>query len=193
MLPPAPSRWRSLVPLLASGRLATHTLRLVFAGGSASPATLIDDIERHGIENLQTWGVTETGPIACVSRPRRRHLGLDRADGQRIGELEVRGPWVITEYYGEDADERFHDGWLRIGDMSVMEPDGYLRIVDPSKDLVTSGGGWISSIQLESLPLTSVGKVDKRTIRARLALQLDGLAGECPVDDLHRVQRRCPG
>jgi acyl-CoA synthetase (AMP-forming)/AMP-acid ligase II len=100
---------------------------------------------------------------------------------------------VITEYFGEDADERFQDGWLRTSDMSVMEPGGYLRIVDRSKDLVTSGGEWISSIQLESLPLTSVGKVDRRTIRALLDLQLDGLAGECLVDDLHRVQRRCPG
>jgi fatty-acyl-CoA synthase len=263
-----PTIWRSLVPLLASGRLAAQTLRLVFAGGSASPATLIDDIERHGIEYLQIWGMTETGPIACVSRPRRRHRGLDRAgvletkertgtiipglearvvdeegqlvepDGQRIGELEVRGPWVITEYFGEDADERFHDGWLRTGDMSVMEPDGYLRIVDRSKDLVKSGGEWISSLQLEAairrhpdvadvavvgvtsrrwderpvavvvprdaehppdlaslhthledlvarwwlpdvlvlvevLPLTSVGKVDKRAIRRDLDLELD--------------------
>jgi fatty-acyl-CoA synthase len=98
---------------------------------------------------------------------------VDRADGQRIGELEARGPWVITEYCGEDADERFHDGWLRTGDMSVIEPDGYLRTVDRSKDLVKSGGEWISSIELESLPLTSVGKVGKRTIRARLDLQLD--------------------
>ena len=263
-----PTIWRSLVPLLASGRLEARALRLVVAGGSASPATLIEDIERHGIEYLQIWGMTETGPIACVSRPRRRHRSLDRvgilatkertgtivpgiearivdesgelveADGRRIGELEVRGPWVVTEYFGEDAHERFHDGWLRTGDMSVMEPDGYLRIVDRSKDLVKSGGEWISSIQLESLlrrhpgiadvavvaapsrrwderpvavvvpsdpasppdlasvhafladdvarwwlpdavvhlevlPLTSVGKVDKRTIRASLDLQLD--------------------
>jgi hypothetical protein len=56
-----------------------HGLRLVFASRSASPETLSDDIERHGIEYLQIWGVTETGPIACVSRPRRRHRGLDRA------------------------------------------------------------------------------------------------------------------
>ena len=263
-----PTVWRSLVPLLESGSLRADALRLVFAGGSASPASLIESIERHGIEYLQIWGMTETGPIGSVSRPRRRHQHLDRtarlevkeragtivpgvearltdddgrpvaADGIAVGELEVRGPWIISEYFGEDASDRFNDGWLRTGDMATMEPDGFLRIVDRSKDLVKSGGEWISSLQLEAairshpevadvavvgvasrrwderpvavlvprdperppdlgslhthladlvarwwlpdmlvlvdaLPLTSVGKVDKRTIRSSLDLELD--------------------
>lgn len=175
-----PTIWRSLVPLLESGRLRAQRLRLVFAGGSASPAPLIDAVERHGIEYLQIWGMTETGPIACVSRPRPRHAALDAVgllavkertgtvipgvegritdeagspvpqDGVTVGELEVRGPWIITEYFGEEGSERFNDGWLRTGDMAAVEPDGYLRIVDRSKDLVKSGGEWISSLQLEA-------------------------------------------
>jgi fatty-acyl-CoA synthase len=263
-----PTIWRSLLPLLDAGRLRAERLRLVFAGGSASPATLIDAVERHGIEYLQIWGMTETGPIACVSRPRPRHAALDGADllsvkertgtmipgvegritdeqgapvpcdGVTVGELEVRGPWVISEYFGDEGTERFNDGWLRTGDMGLMEPDGYLRIVDRSKDLVKSGGEWISSLQLEAairhhpgvadvavvgvpsrrwderpvavivprdpvdapgldsihehleglvarwwlpdrviiveaLPLTSVGKTDKRAIRARIDLELE--------------------
>jgi fatty-acyl-CoA synthase len=69
-------------------------------------------------------------------------------DGLSIGELECRGPWVATDYL-TSAPERFHDGWLRTGDMASMHPDGYFKIVDRSKDLVKSGGEWISSVELE--------------------------------------------
>jgi fatty-acyl-CoA synthase len=71
-------------------------------------------------------------------------------DGRSVGELEVRGPWIASAYYRhEDSAARFHDGWLRTGDMAYMEPDGYFRIVDRAKDLVKSGGEWISSVELE--------------------------------------------
>jgi fatty-acyl-CoA synthase len=71
-------------------------------------------------------------------------------DGATVGELEVRGPWIASGYFEDpDSGERFHDGWLRTGDMAYMEPDGYFRIVDRAKDLVKSGGEWISSVELE--------------------------------------------
>ena len=73
-------------------------------------------------------------------------------DGTSVGELECRGPWVCTDYWG-GAPEKFHDGWLRTGDMATMERDGYFRIVDRSKDLVKSGGEWISSVELEGAVL----------------------------------------
>ena len=122
--------------------------------------------------------MTETSPVAATSRPRRRHGGLsehelrevraktgtifaglearivDEAgeplpwDGTTVGELQCRGPWVATDYWG-GAPEKFQNGWLRTGDMAVMESDGYFRIVDRSKDLVKSGGEWISSVELE--------------------------------------------
>jgi fatty-acyl-CoA synthase len=132
-----------------------------------------------GITILQIWGMTETTPIAAVSRPRRRHRDASEAerldtrlrtgtivpglearicdpetgavlpwDGVTVGELECRGPWVATDYHGGMA-EKFHDGWLKTGDMAVMESDGYFKIVDRSKDLVKSGGEWISSVELE--------------------------------------------
>ena len=69
-------------------------------------------------------------------------------DGETVGELQCRGPWVATDYWG-GAPEKFQDGWLRTGDMAAMESDGYFRIVDRSKDLVKSGGEWISSVELE--------------------------------------------
>jgi fatty-acyl-CoA synthase len=133
------------------------------------------------VEYLQVWGMTETGPLASAARPRRRHRGLDRDalldvrektgtifaglearivddgdeplpwDGESVGELEVRGPWIASAYYRDDdgSEAKFHDGWLRTGDMAYMEPDGYFRIVDRAKDLVKSGGEWISSVELE--------------------------------------------
>jgi fatty-acyl-CoA synthase len=174
-----PTIWKSLLPGLRDGTIDASALRLVFVGGAASPRALIEAYDELGIEYLQVWGMTETGPLACASRPRRRHRGLSRdqlldvkertgtifaglearitdpegavlpSDGAAVGELEVRGPWIASGYYGVDADDRFNDGWLRTGDVAFMEPDGEFRIVDRAKDLVKSGGEWISSVELE--------------------------------------------
>ncbi|MCW2674557.1 MAG: fatty-acid--CoA ligase [Frankiales bacterium] len=170
-----PTIWTGLLPL--AGDLPS--LRTIGVGGSATPRALLEAYDLLGITILQIWGMTETSPVACTSRPRRRHRGLsdeelldvraktgtifaglearivDAAgeelpwDGQSVGELECRGPWVATSYWGVGAPATFHDGWLRTGDMARMERDGYFTIVDRSKDLVKSGGEWISSVQLE--------------------------------------------
>jgi fatty-acyl-CoA synthase len=175
-----PTIWKELLPDLRAGQVDASSLRLVFVGGSASPRSLIAAYEELGIEYLQVWGMTETGPLAAASRPRRRHRDLDREarldvkartgtvfagleariaddegrplprDGTTVGELEVRGPWIASAYYkSPGSEDRFDDGWLRTGDVAVMDPDGYFRIVDRSKDLVKSGGEWISSVELE--------------------------------------------
>ncbi|MCW2669961.1 MAG: medium-chain fatty acid-CoA ligase [Frankiales bacterium] len=169
-----PTIWTGLLPLAAD----LPSLRTIGVGGAATPRALLEAYDRIGITILQIWGMTETSPVACTSRPRRRHHGLsaeelldvrartgtifaglearivDAAgeqlpwDGESVGELECRGPWVATDYWG-GSPEKFHDGWLRTGDMARMERDGYFTIVDRSKDLVKSGGEWISSVQLE--------------------------------------------
>jgi fatty-acyl-CoA synthase len=172
-----PTIWKELLPVLRRGELDLSSLRLVFVGGSASPRSLIEAYEDLGIEYLQVWGMTETGPLACASRPRRRHRGAGRDEVldlkertgtilpglearvvddsgdsviDAVGELEVRGPWIAAAYFDDDSSgEKFHDGWLRTGDMAVMEADGFFRIVDRAKDLVKSGGEWISSVELE--------------------------------------------
>jgi fatty-acyl-CoA synthase len=176
-----PTIWKSLLPLFRDGRADPSSLRLVFVGGSASPRALVEAYDDLDVEYLQVWGMTETGPLASAARPRRRHRGLDRDalldvrektgtifaglearivddgdeplpwDGESVGELEVRGPWIASAYYRDDdgSEAKFHDGWLRTGDMAYMEPDGYFRIVDRAKDLVKSGGEWISSVELE--------------------------------------------
>ena len=174
-----PTIWTSLLPLATAGKADLSSLRTIGVGGSATPRALLESYDALGTTILQIWGMTETSPVAAVSRPRRRHRGLSAAelldvrsltgtifsglearlcdpdtgeelprDGETVGELECRGPWVATDYLG-GAPEKFRDGWLRTGDMASMEPDGYFRIVDRSKDLVKSGGEWISSVELE--------------------------------------------
>ena len=172
-----PTIWNGLLPYAAE----LPSLRTLGVGGSASPRALIEAYDQFGITLLQLWGMTETGPLASTSRPRRRHEGLSAQelldvrtrtgtilpglearivgddgplpwDGESVGELECRGPWVATDYWG-GAPEKFDDGWLRTGDMARMEPDGYFTIVDRSKDLVKSGGEWISSVELEGVCL----------------------------------------
>ena len=175
-----PTIWKELLPLLESGEVKATTLDRLTVGGAAVPRSLIEAYDRFDIDMVQAWGMTETGPLVCLSKPRRHHekLGYEELldvraktgtifpgiemricgsdgeslpwDGKQAGEIEVRGPWIASAYY-EDAgsDEKFHDGWLRTGDMAVMEPDGYFKIVDRAKDLVKSGGEWISSVDLE--------------------------------------------
>jgi fatty-acyl-CoA synthase len=175
-----PTIWKELLPLLESGEVKAKSLDRLTVGGAAVPRSLIEAYDRFDINMIQAWGMTETGPLVCLSKPRRNQMNLSyeelldvRAktgtifpgiemricgpegdelpwDGKQAGEIEVRGPFIASAYYNdESSDEKFHDGWLRTGDMAVMEPDGYFKIVDRAKDLVKSGGEWISSVDLE--------------------------------------------
>ena len=158
------------------------SIRYITAGGSAVPTSLIERFDRQlGVQMVQGWGMTETGPVASLSwltpelerlpaqerfrqrakqgRPvpgvRARVIAEDGTevpwDGKSMGEIQVRGNWVAATYYEDpDAEERFADGWLRTGDVAVVDEHGYLHIVDRTKDLVKSGGEWISSVELES-------------------------------------------
>ena len=194
-----PTIWKDLLPSIEDGSFDPRDLRMVFVGGSASPASLIDAYLQRGVEYLQVWGMTETGPLAAASRPRARHADLstdellavrertgtimsgiearivDDAgiplpwDGTSVGELEVRGPWIASGYYENEAftEERFDDGWLRTGDMAWMEADGYFRIVDRAKDLVKSGGEWISSVELEGALLAHPAVRDAAVVGCR--------------------------
>lgn len=154
------------------------SLRMILCGGSASPRSLIEAYQkRYGAQFAAGWGLTETHPIASLAFPPRdaspeealdyQATGgqvlagvevrlVDPADqvlprdGRSVGEIEVRGPWVTTSYYLDAAREKFHGGWLRTGDVGTIDARGYLRITDRAKDVVKSGGEWISSLDLES-------------------------------------------
>jgi fatty-acyl-CoA synthase len=147
-------------------------------GGSAVPRQLMKDFEeRHGVHIFQAWGMTETSPVATYSRPREgEHDDAywdDRAkqgrplpwvelrlvdddgrempwDGQSTGEIEVRGPWIAAGYFRESGDEKFDSGWLRTGDIAAVDEKGFVQITDRAKDVIKSGGEWISSVELEN-------------------------------------------
>jgi fatty-acyl-CoA synthase len=157
------------------------SLRLVPCGGSAVPESLLERFDALGIPVLQAWGMTETAPLATVSRPRSRLDGASEAekrrvrtmqgpplpgvelrvvgedgaplpwDGTSVGELEIRGPWITAGYYADDRNaESFHDGWFRTGDIVTIDADGYVKIQDRAKDVIKTGGEWISSVELEN-------------------------------------------
>jgi fatty-acyl-CoA synthase len=155
------------------------SLREVIIGGSALPPALLAGFEeRHRVKCVHAWGMTETSPLGAVAHPPARARGAERlryrlsqgrlpasvtgrligpdgdvlpADGACVGELEVRGPWVAASYYkNEAAADKFHDGWLRTGDIGMLSPDGYFTITDRAKDVIKSGGEWISSVDLEN-------------------------------------------
>ncbi|HZQ78385.1 MAG TPA: long-chain fatty acid--CoA ligase [Acidimicrobiia bacterium] len=155
------------------------SLRLVACGGSAVPRHLMEAFqERYGVRIIQAWGMTETSPIAAVAKPPKgappeyemdwrsktgrviagvelRITADDGSvlpwDGQAVGEIEVRGPWITGSYYKDDDPEKFHDGWLRTGDVGRVEPNGFVQITDRAKDVIKSGGEWISSVELEGM------------------------------------------
>ena len=154
-----------------------RSLHTAISGGAAMPLALARAFEeRHGVRMLQAWGMTETSPMCTVARVDPEVEGertwklratqgravpfvelrvVDDAgevpwDGHATGEIEVRGPWIASGYYREDADETFHDGWLRTGDIAQVEPGGWVQITDRTKDVIKSGGEWISSVGLEN-------------------------------------------
>jgi fatty-acyl-CoA synthase len=149
-------------------------------GGSAVPRQLMKDYEeRHSVNVFQAWGMTETSPLASYCRP-EESAGHDERywdmrakqgkpipwvearlvddsgaevswDGDSTGELEVRGPWIASSYYRDDSgDNRFDDGWLRTGDIASLDSQAFIQITDRSKDVIKSGGEWISSVELEN-------------------------------------------
>ena len=151
--------------------------RVVFCGGAALPRSLAEGfLERHRVKVIQGWGLTETSPVIAVAQPPRgcardeeiewttktgriipgvelRVCDGERIlpwDGQSIGEFEARGPWITASYYDNPAPDRFHDGWLRTGDVGTIDERGYVHITDRSKDVIKSGGEWISSVELEN-------------------------------------------
>jgi fatty-acyl-CoA synthase len=175
-----PTIWTALLEYIDAHPTDTSSLTEVVVGGSACPPALIHAFrDRHHIEVVHAWGMTETSPLGSVSRPpagvtgdeywRYRYsqgrtpagvaarivdpLGdVAPRDGETVGELEVRGPWITATYLGDEVPDpaKFHDGWLRTGDVGTLSPDGFITLTDRAKDVIKSGGEWISSVELEN-------------------------------------------
>ncbi len=154
------------------------SLRLVVCGGSAVPVSLMRAYEeRYGVHIRQLWGMTETSPVATMASPPRGTpedqqwafrgtagrpiCGVEArivdddghalpTDGKAIGEVEVRGPWITGAYYRGRDPGKFESGWLRTGDVGRIDEQGFITLTDRAKDVIKSGGEWISSVELEN-------------------------------------------
>jgi fatty-acyl-CoA synthase len=155
------------------------TLTNAICGGAAMPVSLARAFEeRHGVTLIHGWGMTETSPMCTISRPsgeldaetrwklrakqgrpvpfvELRLVGDDGGevpwDGSRSGEIEVRGPWIASGYYkDQESRANLDHGWLRTGDIANVDEHGYVQITDRAKDVIKSGGEWISSVALEN-------------------------------------------
>ncbi len=169
-------------------------LRLVTIGGSAAPRSMIDRLMRGGIRVGHAWGMTETSPIGTMGAPTHdwddlsldakidvvvkqgrvpfgvelRVIDKDGAvaprDGVTSGSLQIRGPWVIKRYFKADADACDADQWFDTGDVAMLYPDGTMQITDRVKDVIKSGGEWISSVELENIAIGCPGVAEAGAI-----------------------------
>ena len=155
--------------------------QMMVGGSAAPPAMIDGFAKRHGLNVVHAWGMTETNPVGSVARVKHSledtseeaQLGYRASqgyavpffemrhsddqgrllpwDGETMGELEVRGPWVAASYVGDEGKDRWtSDGWFKTGDVVTLDAEGYVRICDRSKDVIKSGGEWISSVALEN-------------------------------------------
>jgi fatty-acyl-CoA synthase len=175
-----PTIWADIVRFGETHDIDLSSMRMIICGGSAVPRALMETLgDRYGVRMVQGWGMTETSPLAAVSHaPASVEMNTpedvawramtgrvvggvelrivdDRAqplpwDGEAVGEIEVRGPWVTASYYRDDTPEKFDNGWLRTGDVGSVNAKGFIQITDRAKDVIKSGGEWISSVELEN-------------------------------------------
>ena len=172
-----PTIWNGLLAL--DTPIDFSSVRGITAGGAAVPQSLIEAFEkRFGATIIQGWGMTETSPLAAFGLPpARKQDGHDDMyykvkagrvvggvevrvvaedgtvlpnDGKSVGEFEIRGPWIAGSYYKDEDPAKFHDGWLCTGDVGALDVQGYMTISDRTKDVIKSGGEWISSVELEN-------------------------------------------
>lgn len=154
---------------------------MIVGGAAAPQSMIEAFEHRHNLKVIHAWGMTEMSPLGTISHLKRGQKGLSEEekfsvrakqgvpvpgvevravdedgkevpwDGKAFGELQVKGPWVISSYYNDERSaDSFMDGWFRTGDVVTIDPDGFVQIVDRTKDLVKSGGEWISSQDLEN-------------------------------------------
>ncbi|MBV8860992.1 MAG: long-chain fatty acid--CoA ligase [Mycobacterium sp.] len=196
------------------------SLRVVACGGSAVPVSLMRTFEdKHGVQIRQLWGMTETSPMATMAwpppgTPDEEHWTIRASQGQpvcgvearivdddgqvlandneAVGEVEVRGPWITSSYYRGHDESKFDSGWLRTGDVGRIDERGFITLTDRAKDVIKSGGEWISSVELENCLIAHpdvveaavVGVPDERWQERPLAVVVANEGSDVSADDL---------
>ena len=171
--------------LQANGLRFSTLKRTVIGGSACPPAMITAFNDVYGVDVLHAWGMTEMSPLGTLCTLKNKHLVLSKEeqmkirlkqgraiygmdmkiideagkelphDGKAFGDLLVKGPWIVTEYFKQSEEPSpgspLIDGWFPTGDVATIDPDGYLQITDRSKDVIKSGGEWISSIDIENI------------------------------------------
>ncbi|WP_299736424.1 long-chain-fatty-acid--CoA ligase [uncultured Roseobacter sp.] len=193
-----PTIWLGLLGEAEKAGSTLESLQKTVVGGSACPPSMIAAFrERHGVETIHAWGMTEMSPIGSVNQPLAKHMDLELDalhrlrenqgrppwgvelaivddagnplphDGETQGELVVRGQFILDAYFRSTREETLQEGWFNTGDVATLDPDGYLSICDRSKDIIKSGGEWISSVELENIAIAHPQLADAAVIGAR--------------------------
>lgn len=189
-----PTVWLGLFAHIDAGNPPPADLKLVTIGGSAAPRAMIERLWAMGYEVAHLWGMTETSPVGTAGQrpPEWDAMGLEERldlvskqgqipfgielrivddegrelprDGATSGRLQVRGAWVIRRYYRAEADALDGEGWFDTGDVAIVHPDGTMQITDRAKDVIKSGGEWISSVDLENAAVGCPGVAEAAAI-----------------------------
>ncbi len=189
-----PTVWLGMFQYLDATGKDLGKLQQAVIGGSAAPRAMVERLMKDGIRVAHAWGMTETSPIGTVGAPTPDwdSLSFDEQvdivckqgrvlfgvalrtvdddgtllprDGQTSGRLQIRGPWVVKRYFKAEADATEADQWFETGDVATLHPDGTLQITDRTKDVIKSGGEWISSVELENCAVGCPGVAEAAAI-----------------------------
>jgi fatty-acyl-CoA synthase len=189
-----PTVWFAMFQYMDATGAAPEYLKIVTIGGSAAPRAMIERLMKMGVRVNHAWGMTETSPIGTMGAPSADwdalsfdeqvdqvskqgkvpfgvelrvvddQGGVQPRDGRSSGRLQVRGPWVIKQYFGEEKLAVDADNWFDTGDVAVLHPDGTMQITDRAKDVIKSGGEWISSVELENCAVGCAGVAEAAAI-----------------------------
>lgn len=186
-----------LTALRESGEKLETLKRTIIGGAACPLSLIKAFEDDYGVDIVHAWGMTETSPLGSVNKPLTKHLnqtdaenddmavkqgrppfGIDLRmcddagavlpnDANAQGELQVRGPWVVSEYFRAETQTLTDDGWFATGDVANLDNDGFMQITDRAKDVIKSGGEWISSIDLENLAIGHTDILDAAVIAAK--------------------------
>jgi len=186
-----------LAALEASGSKAESLTRTIVGGSALPPSMIPEFRDKYGVELIHAWGMTETSPLGTLNNLLQKHgeldvetqaalrLGQGRPpygvemrivdeagnvlpnDGETQGDLQIRGPWIVERYFGAEESALTEDGWFDTGDVATLDADGYMIIRDRSKDIIKSGGEWISTVELENIAMAHPGVAMAAAIAAR--------------------------
>ncbi len=186
-----------LAALEKTGSKVPSLTRTIVGGAPMPPSMYTAFRDKYDVELIQAWGMTETSPVATVNHPLGNYKKLSQEeqtavrvgqgrslfgaeirlvdeagtmlpeDGKTQGDLQVRGPWVVHTYFGKEQHALSDDGWFDTGDVATIDPDGFMVIRDRSKDIIKSGGEWISTVELENIAIGHPAIANAAAIAAR--------------------------